>query len=189
MTPLLGLALQAVPELINAFTGDDKKKPMEVVGTIAQKVVMGKLGVRVDGDDNRVEYSDEELIDVINSDPKLMIEFRTELEKNKFRFDEIALNNTKDARNMYASTGHRAADNIAKSIINYNLWFVFALVFAQMLAMYLLSDHGQLLALLGNTVGFVLNGLLKERQDVVNFFFGSSLGSKIKDKVGKNEVK
>ena len=40
----------------------------------------------------------------------------------------------------------------------------------------------EIVAIVSNIFGLLINSLISERQSVVGFFFGSSLGSKLKDK-------
>ena len=85
-----------------------------------------------------------------------------------------------DARDMYKSTGHTQADKIADKIINWNLLIIMALVVIQVLV--IMFVDGQIAAVITGIVGTVVGALINERNTVVNFFFGSSQGSKDKDK-------
>lgn len=85
------------------------------------------------------------------------------------------------ARAMYKDTDHRMADDIAKRIINYNLWVVFAAIIVEILVVIYVDDK-VLIAIISGAVGSFTTALLQERQQVVNFFFGSSRGSKAKQK-------
>ena len=84
-----------------------------------------------------------------------------------------------DAREMYEKTGHEQADKIADKIINWNLIIIMILVVIQVLV--IMYVDGQVAAVITGIVGTVVGALINERNTVVNFFFGSSKGSKDKD--------
>jgi hypothetical protein len=46
----------------------------------------------------------------------------------------------------------------------------------------LLKDEGEVIAIVSNFIGIAMGHLFNERQSVINFFFGSSRGSKLKDR-------
>lgn len=85
-----------------------------------------------------------------------------------------------DAREMYESTDHEQADKIAEKIINYNLWILLVLVLIQVVV--IMYVEGQIAAVITGVIGTITGALINERNTVVNFFFGSSKGSKDKDK-------
>ena len=93
------------------------------------------------------------------------------------------LENTKDARAMYQNTDNETADLIANKIIKENLWILLGLVLVQVGVVVFV--HGQVAAVITGVVGTITGALINERNTVVNFFFGSSKGSKDKDKLGK----
>jgi hypothetical protein len=72
------------------------------------------------------------------------------------------------------------ADDIAEKIINWNLWLLLVLVIVQVLV--IMFVDGQIAAVVTGVVGTITGALINERNTVVNFFFGSSKGSKDKDK-------
>lgn len=84
-----------------------------------------------------------------------------------------------NARAMYKETDHEMADDIAGKIINWNLVIIMALVGVQVYV--IISVDGQVAAVITGVVGTVVGSLINERNTVVNFFFGSSKGSKDKD--------
>jgi hypothetical protein len=86
----------------------------------------------------------------------------------------------KDARKMYSNTDHATADGIANKIINYNLIILIALLGIQVYV--IMNVDGQVAAVITSAVGTMVGALINERNTVVNFFFGSSKGSKDKDK-------
>lgn len=83
------------------------------------------------------------------------------------------------ARDMYKEKSDMA-DSVAKKIIDWNLWILLALVIIQVLV--IMFVDGQIAAVVTGVVGTITGALINERNTVVNFFFGSSQGSKDKDK-------
>lgn len=83
------------------------------------------------------------------------------------------------ARDMYKEKSDMA-DSVAKKIIDWNLWILLALVVIQVLV--IMFVDGQIAAVVTGVVGTITGALINERNTVVNFFFGSSQGSKDKDK-------
>lgn len=73
------------------------------------------------------------------------------------------------------------ADNIAKQIIDRNLPLIGILVVINVALVYFLQDRANLIAIASNIIGIAIGNLFSERQAIVNFFFGSSIGSKEKD--------
>ena len=82
------------------------------------------------------------------------------------------------AREMYKQKSDKA-DDIAKLVMRWNLPVIVALVVINILATMYLDKV--LIAVIANVVGMVLQSLINERQTLINFFFGSSEGSKRKD--------
>jgi len=84
------------------------------------------------------------------------------------------------ARDMYKSTDHSQADKIADNVMKFNLIIIVIMVAIQVLV--IMYVEGQIAAVITGVVGTITGALLAERSAVVNFFFGSSQGSKDKDK-------
>ena len=89
----------------------------------------------------------------------------------------------KSARDSY-KVHHEQADKVAQSIMARNLPTIFILVIVNVTSVYA-AEYFKLptgvLAIISNLIGVVIGQLLAERQSVVGFFFGSSLGSKMKN--------
>lgn len=79
------------------------------------------------------------------------------------------------------------ADNIAKDIIKRNLPIIAVLVVVNVALVYYMKNEATLIAIASNIIGITIGNLFAERQAIVNFFFGSSIGSKEKDKRIYNE--
>lgn len=112
----------------------------------------------------------------------------TEFEMNRLQIEkemaELELENMKSAREMYAQKSEMA-DLVAKSVMKWNLPLVLILVIVNVACIKFLDQVA--LALVSNVIGFVLNQLLNERTQIIGFFFGSSLGSKMKQIFSKKE--
>lgn len=120
---------------------------------------------------------------LLDSDSPGTDDLAAELEKNQANYmKELEMNyaDRKDARDMYRGTDHEMADSIAGKIINWNLWILLALVAIQVLV--IMFVEGQVAAVVTGVVGTITGALINERNTVVNFFFGSSKGSKDKDR-------
>ena len=112
---------------------------------------------------------------LIKDDPKITPE--QEAEANKLI--ELDYADIANARDMYKSTGHVMADKIADRVIVWNLWVVFLAIAVEILAVVYMEDK-VLIAIISGAIGSFTTALLQERQQVINFFFGSSQGSKDK---------
>mgnify|MGYP003151030712 CR=1 FL=1 len=86
------------------------------------------------------------------------------------------------SRDMYTNTEHVMADYIAKRVITYNLWVVLIAVIIEITSVILIDDK-VLIAIISSAIASISTALLQERQQVINFFFGSSKGSKDKSKL------
>jgi len=116
---------------------------------------------------------------LIQKDPKISQEQELAIEKAiTLEYQDMA-----DARDMYKTTGHEMTDFIAKDIIKKNLPYIIGLVVANIAAVMILKGQGEIIAIVSNFIGIAIANLFMERQSVVNFFFGSSVGSKLKDKI------
>lgn len=107
-----------------------------------------------------------------------------ELIKKKFEFKsdyDKYLEDVKDARDMYESSSHTQSDKIANIVIKYNLPIIAVLVFINIIAVFQLRQYQGMVAIVSNFIGITISQLFNERQSVINFFFGSSQGSKDKD--------
>lgn len=105
-------------------------------------------------------------------------------ESQEAEFDKVAeqyYEDLADARDMYKSTDHIMSDNIADKVIKYNHWFVMSAVVIEILTVIYLDDK-VLIAIISGAIGGITTALMQERQQIINFFFGSSRGSKEKDK-------
>lgn len=107
-------------------------------------------------------------------------ELDRELEEYKLYVEDINA-----ARTMYSTTGHDMADQIATRVIKWNLWVVLLAVVIEIGFVYFIDDK-ILIATVSTIIGSITTALLQERQQIINFFFGSSKGSKDKDKLASH---
>jgi len=169
MDPLTIMGLiKFVPDVVGLFNkkrGKDAKKAIETVGQIAEAVT-GQTG------------SDAEK--AIAEDPSLAYKFQLAVMADSHIQEQLELEDRGSAREMYKVNPEKAS-NIAEHIMKYNLVIIFILVIINILAIDRLQDAGPSLGLISNVIGLVMGGLLSERQAVTGFYFGSSLGSKLKN--------
>lgn len=105
---------------------------------------------------------------------ELQLELESKKEDN--RHTEAKYNK---AHETYQSKSDMAND-IATQIINRNLPIIALLVVINVALVYLMKDNSALIAIASNIIGVAIGNLFNERQAIVNFFFGSSIGSKDK---------
>ena len=165
---VLGL-VKYVPDLVGLFSkkrGKDAQKVIDTVGGIAESVT-GKKG--------------KDAEKAIAENPELAYKFQLAVMADSHVQDQLALEDMKSARDMYKVNPEQAS-KVAEHIMKYNLVLVFILVVINVLAVVHLKEDAAVLAIISNFIGIVLHALLNERQSVTGFFFGSSLGSKMKAK-------
>jgi hypothetical protein len=171
-TALVGMGLGFVKDLI-MDNGEDlvKEGIKKVTGIDLNKKSPHDLNTT---DINKIK---EYQIDIQKLDfKKLKLEFDAQKEQN--RHEESKYNK---AHETYQNNGDMG-NEIAKQIINRNLPIIGILVITNVLLVYFLKEHATLIAIASNIIGITIGNLFAERQAIVNFFFGSSLGSKEKDK-------
>ena len=167
------LASMFAPKILSLF-GSDKSKDVEKISSTVMDIAKGFTG----------ESDEDKVIKVLSSDPNLALKFQMAVMEDSHVSEKLAYQDRAGARQMYGLKNEQQ-DAIAQNVMKYNLVAVLFVLIAQGAAMVLLEDKGQLLALIGNAAGYITNSLLKERQDVISFFFSSSLGSKLKTLTGK----
>lgn len=100
----------------------------------------------------------------------------------KLDFEKLKLENEKfkTSHETYRHN-HNMADRIAESVIKWNLPIIFLLVICNLIIIDMFKENATLMAIASNIIGIAIGKLFTERQSVINFFFGSSIGSKDKD--------
>lgn len=132
---------------------------IELAGDVTGIEVLEKLGSAIKKDKGLTPIEKESALDLLGLD-----------------MAEI-----KSARDMYKSTDHQMADKIADRVITWNLWVVMIAILIEIVSVIYIDDK-VLIAIISGAIGSVTTALLQERQQVINFFFGSSRGSKSKSK-------
>lgn len=147
---------------VGAFLKDKAPNVLNMVGDLLPDA--GALGIV------------KNLIDITVPDAEERESLGVELQSMEADF----LADVKDARDMYENTGHKKADEIASQVINYNLWIILGLV--AIMTLVIMYVEGTVSAVISGLIGTAIGNLFQERNTVIGFFFGSSQGSKDKDK-------
>lgn len=126
--------------------------------------------------------SPEEALEQVKKDKQLALEVRDKILEQEHEITMAYFQDLKDARQMYSSSDHKMADYVAKKIIDFNLLYVAILVLVNVGVIVHVENPTISLAV-GNIIGASISYLWQERQSVVCFFMGSSMGSKDKDRV------
>lgn len=156
-------------------------KVLDIAGSIVPGVAGGaldKIGELIDGEPNLTPKEKAEAHAILLMDK--------ELEKREL---ELIYADKANAREMYDDSKDQA-DELSNHIMKWNLWGVVGMVVLNVALLLLSEKLGLSTAVIvaaANAIGMISQALLQERGQVVGFYFGSSLGSKNKDK--KNEAK
>lgn len=194
MIPLIGAAISAIPSLIDLFTGDDKSEAVKNLAKTAGKA----LGIE--------DASPQDVMSELAKDPEAYVKLKeVENEAKRIQNEELkernaALQKDLEERNRHVEelrkqahetyrVDHTMADKIAMQIVQRNLPIIGVLVLVNIALVYWMKDNANLIAIASNIIGVAIGNLFNERQAIVNFFFGSSVGSKQKDQVLQEESK
>lgn len=169
MLPILQLVAAAAPTVLGLFTADKGSNAEKAIGvaTGIAEALTGRKG--------------DEAINMVNASPEMQLEFKRMLLADAHIDEQMRYADRADARSMYKHH-HEMQDKIADKVMTYNLWIVGGLVAANVaMVVFTPTEYMAEVAGASTLIGIVINALLKERQDVVGFSFGSSMGSKMKD--------
>ena len=113
------------------------------------------------------------------------LEFKEEASIRQHIFDLAKIEQEKylKAHDTYQNSNHEMADKIAMQIVKNNLPIIALLVMSNIGVVWAFEDNATLIAIASNVIGVAIGHLFNERQAIVNFFFGSSMGSKNKTKL------
>lgn len=110
-------------------------------------------------------------------------ELIAELERDRMEWEKeifaLEVEDKKSARIMYVEKSEQA-DDIASTVMLWNLPAIALLLVIEICCIIYLKDYGEILAIISGAIGAVVQALISERLTVVQFFFGSSQGSKKK---------
>lgn len=167
MLGILGLVASYAPEIVSLFTGGGSKVD-KAVG-IASSIAEGITGEKGD-----------KAVEMIAASPELQMQFKKMLLEDSHISEEMRYKDIDSARDMFKHNNEMQKD-MAKQIMNVNLPFVFFLLVVNAAIMiWTPAQYAAAAQALGTMIGMVIQSLLKERQDLVGFSFGSSAGSKLK---------
>lgn len=163
----LGLA-EVVPSLLKLFGREDDAETAKKVVGIAQKVTG--------------QSDPNEAMKAIRHDPKVALEFERMVREDKWVQARIDHENVMDARRLYRENSTQS-DKIAERVTRWNIPLAIVIFAVNIAAMGYFKDSPAVITVVGNMSGFLIASLLKQIQDVMNFHFGSSMGSKLKGMV------
>lgn len=166
--------IKFLPDIISLFDkkrGKQASEAFETVGKIAERVTGKPL---------------KEAEEALSADPAKAYAFQMEVMGNELIQRQLEVEDRKSAREL-SKVDPAQASRVADQIMKYNLVLVFVLVMINVLAVIYLREDAAVLAIISNFIGIVLHALLQERQSVTAFYFGSSLGSKLKETLGVNK--
>ena len=180
--PLIPILASAIPSLINLFTGETSRTD-SVVNLAKQAGELLGLGSNASAD---------EVVAHLGTNPDAVVKLKElevtakDLENQHLRKQVEEANRTEETKRRMAHETYRLKndkqDRIAEQIIRWNLPVIFLLVCINIGLVYFLRDkeYSTLIAIASNIIGVVIGNLMNERQAIINFFFGSSMGSKEK---------
>lgn len=169
----LSLATKYLPDVVGLLT--DNKRAGKTAQIVSEAVKQVTGSTTLQGADEAFQNS-----------PELVLELRKAVMADKYVAEEMRLKDVQDARAMYKEENTQA-DKLSDLVMKWNLVIILCLVAINVLAILYLTTNATVLALISNLVGVVVGALLGERQQVTGFYFGSSLGSKNKDKERQKE--
>lgn len=182
------------------FCGRLVKKIPAIASDVADVIVspnpagaaVRKIGELIRGQVEHDEQAKEALIEF----EKYQLDWEKEMYALEIEAYKTEVDDRRSARDKYIQADRSSADEIGRKIIGRNLIYIFVLVMVQLvvsvstvfLCNYVMSDKSMAVTLgtslgsvVGTAVGTVIGSLLQERNQVVSFHFGSSMGSRIKD--------
>ena len=180
--PIIPILASAIPSLINLFTGETSRTD-SVVNLAKQAGELLGLGSNASAD---------EVVAHLGTNPDAVVKLKElevtakDLENQHLRKQVEEANRTEETKRGMAHETYRLKndkqDRIAEQIIRWNLPVIFLLVCINIGLVYFLRDkeYSTLIAIASNIIGVVIGNLMNERQAIINFFFGSSMGSKEK---------
>lgn len=159
--------------LTGALSSVATGNPTPLLGTIASTL----------GTEPTAEAVERELS---KNDPSTLIKLKQMEQDHKIELERITLEYQRLENEKFIKSHdtykeqHAMADRIAEQVIRYNLPVIGLLVVINVLVLHYFKDDATLIAIASNVIGVAMGHLFGERQAIVNFFFGSSLGSKKK---------
>jgi len=168
LIPIISALTSIAPTIGKWVSGDKGEEAAQAVADMA-RAVTGQNDVG-------------QAVRQIQGDPAKQLEFLKILEQNKHKLDELYLADRQSARDMYGKHNEQA-DRIAERVMKWNVIYSILVASIQVTVLVAFTDLPDIvIGFVGNVTGWIIKGLLDERKDVTGFYFGSSIGSKSKDK-------
>ena len=159
------------PDIIGWIAGDKAESAAQKVADMATSLT-GTSSV-------------DEAVNAMKNNPETAIEFKRMVLDSKNELDRLYLADRANAREMHGKHPEQA-DKIANRITVWNVPYVILMVVINCLVVFFLKDNVALVAIASNVIGMVIKSLLDQMQSVTGFYFGSSMGSKEKDRSNKS---
>jgi hypothetical protein len=147
--------------------------------TLVKKGIKAVTGIDLDGK----EPTSEEIEKIKASELEIKkLDFKQlELEFFREKEDNRHIETLREQSHTSYRKNNVQADKISNLVIKWNLPIIFTLVVINVFIVYYMKDNAPLIAIASQIIGIAIGNLFAERQAIVNFFFGSSIGSKEKD--------
>lgn len=171
MAPLLAAAIPTlidlVPDAVGWLGGDKAEKAADDMLGIAKNVT--GLGTK------------DEALGAIQSDPDTALKFKMAVMNDKYRFDEMYLADKANARDMQKEA-LKQEDKFSKRFLYYlaSAWSIFAMSYITAISFITIPETS--IRFVDTITGFLLGTIVS---GIIQFFFGSSKGSK--DKQGSQD--
>ncbi len=175
MAPLLATAIPTLinllPDFAKWFGGDKAEKMTTEVLNIATNIT----GI---SDKNKA-------LEAIMADPQTALEFQKAVMNDKYRLDEIYLQDVRDAREMQEKALEQE-DLFSKRFLYYFAtgWSAFAAIY--LLCITFVTIPADNISTVQTVTGFIMGTLISS---IIQFFFGSTKGSKDKDTIAQELIK
>ncbi|MTI12373.1 hypothetical protein [Sansalvadorimonas verongulae] len=166
------VSIIGIAQGLATLTGFDKKVKGWISSTPGGKVAQQVVQI---AQDITGAAEPEDALKSLRANTEQQAAFIEACAKRKHELRKLRWEDRKDARAMYKINGNMA-DLIARRVITWNLPFIALLVVANVVVAVWVEDSA-VAQLLGNVIGFAMSQLWKERQTVIEFFFGAGLGS------------
>lgn len=166
MAPLLAAAIPAlaelIPDAVGWFAGDNAEKAADDLLDVATKVT--GIGQK------------DKALEAIQSDPNTALEFKKAVMNDKYRFDEMYLQDKANAREMQKAA-LKQEDKFSKRFLYYlaSAWSIFSMVYITAISFMTIPETS--VRFVDTITGFLLGTIVS---GIIQFFFGSSKGSKDK---------
>jgi hypothetical protein len=162
---LAELIANTAPMLGSAVAG----KAGELVGVIAKNVITSVFGLPENANEN-------DLINTLKTNPEALLKlreaelaFQQKLVDAEIEFEKIAANDRDSARKMQIATGSKFAELLAIFIIGFTCFICFYIL-----------QNGVPNNVSEMVAGSILQLFMSLSVSIIGYFFGSSIGSKIK---------